>query len=72
MKSRKAIRSSFDMNRRNVHRLLGTLMLLAWAMLLMMTSGCATSAESENLSSRPWNTPKNWEHGLPGGMFEGR
>ena len=34
-------------------------------------SGCSTT-ESENESVRPWNTPKSWETGLPGGMNEGR
>lgn len=33
--------------------------------------GCA-SAESENASTRPWNSPKGWESGLPSGMTEGR
>jgi hypothetical protein len=32
-------------------------------------SGCATDDE---LSSRPWNAPKNWENGLPSQMMEGR
>jgi hypothetical protein len=72
VKSRKGTRSSFDMNRRNVHRWLGAWTLLAWAALMLLSSGCATSTESENLSSRPWNTPKNWEGGMPSGMFEGR
>ena len=31
--------------------------------------GCATNDE---LSSRPWNSPKNWENGLPSQMMEGR
>ena len=34
-------------------------------------SGCA-STEPDNLSERPWNTPKGWENGLPSGMTEGR
>ena len=34
-------------------------------------SGCA-STESENLSERPWNSPKSWETGLPSGLMEGR
>jgi hypothetical protein len=34
-------------------------------------TGCA-STEPDNLSERPWNTPKNWETGLPSGMTEGR
>jgi hypothetical protein len=34
-------------------------------------SGCATT-ESENLSARPWDSPKSWENGLPSSMTEGR
>jgi hypothetical protein len=34
-------------------------------------AGCATM-DTENLSDRPWNTPKHWEHGLPPSMMEGR
>jgi len=34
-------------------------------------AGCA-STNDENLSERPWNTPKSWETGLPTGMLEGR
>jgi hypothetical protein len=36
-----------------------------------LLSGCAT-AEPDNLSVRPWNSPKGWESGLPSGMMEGR
>jgi hypothetical protein len=34
-------------------------------------SGCKT-AESENLSERPWNAPRGWENGLPSGINQGR
>jgi len=34
-------------------------------------SGCAT-ADNENLSERPWNSPKTWENGMPSGINEGR
>jgi len=34
-------------------------------------TGCATT-ESENLSERPWNSPKGWESGLPSNINEGR
>jgi hypothetical protein len=34
-------------------------------------SGCA-SADSENLSARPWNSPGQNETGLPSGLTEGR
>jgi hypothetical protein len=37
----------------------------------LLLAGCATT-ESENLSERPWNAPKSWEHGLPASMFEGK
>ncbi len=46
-----------------------------FCLLLLLTAiafgGCA-STESENESVRPWNTPKSWETGLPGGMDQGR
>jgi len=31
--------------------------------------GCATT-ESDNASSRPWNTPKGWATGFPAGMYD--
>jgi len=34
-------------------------------------TGCA-STETENLSERPWNSPKTWESGMPSGINEGR
>jgi hypothetical protein len=35
--------------------------------------GCASSSvDSDNMAERPWNAPKNWEHGLPPSMLEGR
>jgi hypothetical protein len=48
-----------------------------WLLFLLLVaaassmSGCATT-ESENLSARPWDSPKSWENGLPAGMTEGR
>jgi len=33
--------------------------------------GCA-STEPENYSSRPWDSPKSWETGLPSALTEGR
>ncbi len=29
-------------------------------------SGCGSPETIENESSRPWNTPRSWETGLPG------
>ena len=51
------------------HRRVVLLLLLASAVFVF--SGCATT-ESENLSERPWNSPKSWETGLPSGLMEGR
>jgi len=47
------------------------LLLLALAGLWL--SGCATNhTDSENVSERPWNSPRGWENGLPSSMSEGR
>ena len=48
---------------------------LRYALLLLLVlaglalSGCA-STESDNMSARPWNTPQNWETGLPSSMYD--
>ena len=47
------------------------LVILALGAIPLLFSGCATT-EDENMSERPWNTPKNWEHGLPTGMMQDR
>ena len=49
-------------------RALGALFL---AVVTLWLTGCA-STEPDNLSARPWNAPKGWEHGLPMGLYEGR
>jgi hypothetical protein len=46
-------------------------MLLVLVTVAWTFSGCATT-EPPNASSRPWNTSKSWETGLPGGFFERR
>jgi len=49
---------------------------LRWVFLLLFVlgtlglAGCAT-ADSENLSERPWNSPKTWENGMPSSINEG-
>lgn len=49
------------MNRLLSHCLvIAVLLALAWA-----STGCK-SAETENASSRPWNTPRGFDSGLPG------
>jgi len=35
-----------------------------------LLAGCTT--EPENVSARPWSAPKQWEGGLPSGLYEGR
>ena len=42
-----------------------------FAALLGAAAGCATT-DSDNAAERPWNAPKNWEHGLPPSIMEGR
>ena len=37
----------------------------------LVLTGCA-STDNENLSERPWNSPKTWETGLPSNINEGR
>jgi len=47
-------------------------LLLAVSPLLLLT-GCATTEDEQtNYSERPWNTPRDWETGLPSMMNQGR
>jgi hypothetical protein len=45
------------------------LALFALAGVVALLAGCKSD---DDLSSRPWNTPKGWENGLPSSMTEGR
>lgn len=54
--------------RLTVSRALGFLLL---ALSLILLNGCAT-ADPDNASARPWNSPKSWEGGMPSSVFEGR
>jgi hypothetical protein len=56
---------------RNLHANWRAVLVLLLALAAVIVSGCA-STESENLSERPWNSPKSWEGGLPSGLTEGR
>ena len=38
---------------------------------VLLTSGCNTP-EPDNQSSRPWNSPKGWEGGVPGMLYDRR
>ncbi len=46
-----------------------------WFLLLVAVlglAGCASTQDDDDISARPWNTPRQWETGLPPGMYEGR
>jgi len=49
------------------------LALVGLAFALTAFAGCKTTEEDLSRSNeRPWNTPKNWESGLPSSIYEGR
>jgi hypothetical protein len=50
---------------------ISSICLLALMLAAMGLSGCA-SADSENLSARPWNSPGAHDSGLPSALTEGR
>lgn len=39
--------------------------------LVVCLTGCGTT-EPDNQSSRPWNSPKGWESGVPGMLYDRR
>jgi hypothetical protein len=47
------------------------LLFLVCAATAFIFAGCATT-EPDNVSERPWNAQKGWEHGLPTTINEGR
>lgn len=53
---------------RRVNEMLTVLFILG----MLGATGCSTTRDTENVSERPWNAPKNWEHGLPTGLMDGR
>lgn len=48
-----------------------SLVILLLASVALILGGCAT-ADPDNASARPWNSPKTWESGLPSNVYEGR
>jgi hypothetical protein len=46
------------------------LSILAGLGLIAALAGCSTG--DDEYSTRPWNTPKSWENGLPSALTEGR
>ena len=49
-----------------------SLFLLACVCAGFLLGGCATPESTDNTASRPWNSPRGWESGLPSGINEGR
>ena len=44
---------------------------VAW--ILLGSVACKTVEDDENMSARPWNRPRYWEHGgLPSSVYEDR
>lgn len=50
-------------------KLAGLLVWLAFTAVVVLVTGCKSD---DDLSARPWNSPKSWENGLPASMTEGR
>ncbi len=51
---------------------LGRCLLAAAALFTaLLATGCNTP-EPDNMSSRPWNSPKGWEGGVPGMLYDRR
>jgi hypothetical protein len=42
------------------------------ALSLLLSFGNACATVKDDADTRPWNAPKGWESGLPGGMMQGR
>lgn len=59
------------MKSQDFSKLFRGLLLAGFAVSCLFLSGCSTT-EPENVSTRPWNSPKGWESGLPVGLTEGR
>jgi hypothetical protein len=53
-------------------RLAGWLLLASFCAASALLAGCKSTPEPENEAMTPWNKPKNWETGLPSGMWERR
>jgi hypothetical protein len=42
------------------------LLLLLSLTVVFTFTGCASTDDTDNETSRPWNAPRSWETGLPG------
>lgn len=50
--------------------ILRAILLAAVVALGLTCTGCKST--DDDISSRPWNSPKGWESGIPASMTEGR
>ena len=50
-------------------RFVRSILLAGLGLAAILLTGCKSEDE---LSGRPWNTPKSWENGLPASMTEGK
>lgn len=55
----------------NFQRFSRSLVWVVLASLALTLVGCG-GPEVASKSDRPWNTPRQWEHGLPSSINEGR
>ena len=51
---------------------LGRCLLAAAAVLAAVLTTACNTAEPDNMSTRPWNSPKGWESGVPGMLYDRR
>ena len=47
------------------------ILILALAGVGAVLTGCETP-DDQNVSARPWNSPKGWESGFPSALTEGK
>ncbi len=57
--------------RRRNSRLAAWIAVAVFAAVLLSSAGCRTG-DMQNASAQPWSSPRDWEHGLPSSIMEGR
>jgi len=63
---------SMQVSQRAMKRLLKNLPCLAILGALLLATGCKNLSNEDNMSERPWNSPRSWEHGVPTGLMPNR
>ena len=67
------VRSKFEIRRSEIPILKFALSAFLFSVAVLGLTGCATTEEDQmNYSERPWNTPRDWETGLPSTLNQGR